>query len=230
LAPRLALMATSEQLMAGRARFPFSTILAPRLVQACGPLVLPLLLLFALAGCVTAVAGAAATGGVVAAQERSVGDAVDDLTIRTTLNELFFRESVELFNAVSFSVVEGRVLLKGAVARPEDRVKATQLSWRATGVREVINEIQVTNQGDFADYASDTWISSQLKTKMLFAKDVLSINYSVETVNGVIYLMGIAQDQKELDLVIALARDVPDVREVVSHVMLKSDPSRVAKP
>lgn len=190
----------------------------------------PLALVLALGGCVGAAVGAAATGATVAAQERSVGDAVDDLTIRTTLNKLFFDESVDLFNQVSFSVVEGRVLLKGAVERPDHRIKATQLAWRAAGVREVINEIQVTDQGGIVDYAKDTWISAQLKTKMMFAKDVLSINYSVETVNGTIYLMGIAQDQKELDRVIALARDVPDVVEVVSHVVPKDDPSRVRKP
>lgn len=193
-------------------------------------LALPLALVLALGGCVGVAVGAAATGATVAAQERSVGDAVDDLTIRTTLNELFIRESLDLYNKVSFSVVEGRVLLKGSVEKPEERIKATQLAWRAAGVREVINEIQVTDKGGFVDYAKDTWISTQLKTKMMLAKEVLSINYSVETVNGTVYLMGIAQDQKEIDRVIALARDVPDVHEVVSHVVLKSDPSRVKKP
>jgi osmotically-inducible protein OsmY len=191
---------------------------------------LPLVLLLPLGGCVGIVAGGAATGATVAAQERSVGDAVDDLTIRTTLNELFLRESLGLYNDVSFSVVEGRVLLKGAVLKPEHRIRATQLAWRAAGVREVINEIQVTDQGGVSDYASDTWISTQLKTKMLFDKDVLSINYNVETVNGTVYLMGIAQDQKELDKVIAFARNVPRVNEIVSHVVTKDDPSRVAKP
>lgn len=204
------------------------------LIPACDwtlmRLAVPLALALGLGGCVSAAVGAAATGATVAAQERSVGDAVDDLTIRTTLNKLFLEESFDLFNKVSFSVVEGRVLLKGAVEKPEHRIRATRLAWRAAGVREVINEIQVTDQGGIVDYAKDTWISAQLKTKMMFAKDVLSINYSVETVNGTIYLMGIAQDQNELDQVIALARDVPDVVEVVSHVVMKDDPSRVKKP
>jgi len=190
----------------------------------------PLALVVSLGGCTSLVVGGAATGATVAAQERSVGDAVDDFTIRTTLNELFLRESVDLYGDVSFSVVEGRVLLKGSVEKPEDRIKATQLAWRAAGVREVINEIQVTDQGGIANFAGDTWISTQLKTKILLNKDVLSINYNVETVNGTVYLIGIAQDQKELDLVIALARDVPNVNRVVSHVVLKNDPSREPTP
>ena len=187
-------------------------------------------LAWGLSGCFSTATTAVAVGATVVAQERSVGDAVDDLTIRTTLNKLFLDESFGLYNSVSFSVVEGRVLLKGAVEQPDHRIKATQLTWRAAGVREVINEIQVTDQGGIVDYAKDTWISTQLKSKMMFAADVLSINYSVETVNGTIYLMGIAQDQKEIDKVIALARDVPDVVEVVSHVVTKGDRSRVKKP
>ena len=76
-------------------------------------LAVPLLLVVALSGCVVAAVGAAATGVAVVAQERSVGEAVDDLTIRTTLNKLFLDESLGLYNDISFSVVEGRVLLKG---------------------------------------------------------------------------------------------------------------------
>lgn len=192
-------------------------------------LLLPIMVLGLVGGCAPALVGAAATGGVIAAQERSVGDAVDDVTIRATLNDLFLRESLDLYNAVSFDVVEGRVLLKGVVATPETRLRATELTWRAAGVREVINEIQVSEGGGAVDFAKDTWISSQLKTKMLFASDVRSINYSVETVNGVIYLMGIAQSQRELDRVLALASDIPDVVEVVNHVMVKDDPARAEK-
>lgn len=192
-------------------------------------LLLPIMVLGLVGGCAPALVGAAATGGVIAAQERSVGDAVDDVTIRATLNDLFLRESLDLYNAVSFDVVEGRVLLKGVVPTPETRLRATELTWQAAGVREVINEIQVSEGGGAVDFAKDTWISSQLKTKMLFASDVRSINYSVETVNGVIYLMGIAQSQRELDRVLALASDIPDVVEVVNHVMVKDDPARAEK-
>jgi len=190
------------------------------------PPILLLGLLGLVGGCAPVVVGAAATGATVVAQERPVGKAIDDFGIRTSLNNLFFRDNLDLYERVTFTVVEGRVLLKGSVVSPESRRRATELAWQADGVREVINEIQVTNQGGVVDYARDTWISSQLKTKMMFATDVLSINYNIETVNGVIYLMGIAQSQRELDRVIAMARDVPNVVEVVSHVVLKNDPSR----
>ena len=183
-----------------------------------------------LSGCVEAFLGAAATTGLAAAEERSVGDAVDDLTIRTALNHLFFKDDVELYQNVSFSVIEGRVLLKGSVATPEERVRAVGLAWQASGVREVINEIQVNDESGILDYARDTWISTQLKAKLLLDGDVLSINYSVETVNGTVYIIGIAQSEAELKRVLDHARTVDDVRRIVNHVVIKDDPNRPTTP
>ena len=183
-----------------------------------------------LAGCASAVIGAGATAGIVAFQERSVGDAVDDLTIRGSLNEGFFDEDINLFGNVSFAVVEGRVLLKGTVQNPEDRIRAVKIVWQTEGVREVINEIQVTDEGGIVNYARDTWISTRLKTLILFDKDIQSINYNIETINGVVYIIGIAQGRAELDRVMNRARTISHVRRVVSHVQLKDDPDRVATP
>ena len=198
-----------------------------------GPAVALVLLLagsLSLSGCAELLIGAAATTGVAIAEERSVGDAVDDLTIKAELNHLFFQEDVELFGDVSFSVIEGRVLLKGSVPTPDDRIRALRLAWQAAGVREVINELQVADDSGILDYARDTWISAQLKGKLLVDGDVLSINYSVETVNGTVYLLGIAQDEAELARVTEHARSIEDVKRVVSHVVLKDDRHRPVTP
>ena len=183
-----------------------------------------------LAGCTEIIVGTAATTGVAIAEERSVGDAVDDLTIRAELNHLFFRDDVELYRNVSFSVFEGRVLLKGTVPTPEARIHALRLAWQAAGVREVINELQVTDDSGILDYARDTWISAQLKGRLLVDGEVLSINYAIETVNGTVYLIGIAQDEAELARVVAHAHDIEDVKRVVSHVVVKDDQSRPVTP
>ncbi len=184
----------------------------------------------ALSGCGGLLVGGAATGGVAAVQERSIGNAVDDLTIRAQLNQIFFEDNVGLLSSVSFNVIEGRVLLKGAVKKQEHRIHALELTWQAAGVREVINEIQVTSQGGIVNYARDTWISTQLKAEILFDKNILAINYNVETINGVVYIVGIAQNQAELDMVIEHARRIKNVKQVVSHVIMKDDPRRRPGP
>ncbi len=183
-----------------------------------------------LSGCAGAVVGAAATGGTVVAQERSVGDAVDDATIRLAINHFLFSADKETYLDVSIDVVEGRVLLTGDVERTEARINALEAAWQAAGVQEVINEIQVRNDDDILDAAKDAWISAQLSTELLFDADVSSINYNVETVNGIVYIIGIASGQAELDRVIDRARTIAGVKQVISHVRLKDDPRREAGP
>ena len=158
------------------------------------------------------------------AEERTVLDAVDDLTIRLALNDVFIREDARLYRTVSFSVVEGRVLLKGNVPAPGNRVRAVRLTKGVAGVREVIDELQVGAGAGARAYMRDTWISAQLKTRL-----VLDLNYDMETVNGVVYLMGIAQDEEELALVRAHARDIPGVRRVANHVIMKDHPRRLPR-
>jgi len=181
-----------------------------------------------LAGCADVLLSAATTTGLAVAEERTVGDAVKDLTIQAELNHLFFQDDLELYQDVSFSVIEGRVLLKGFVPTHEDRVRAGWIARQATRVSEVINEMQVLDEGDIVDYVKDTVISTQLRTRLVLDFDILSINYSIETVNGTVYLMGIAQDEAELSQVAEHARNIGGVKDVVSHVVLKDDPRRPA--
>lgn len=170
------------------------------------------------------VAGAATAAGTVAAQERSVGETVTDTVIELDISRRLIAEGPGLFLDVDVDAHEGRVLLTGDVVKPQDRIRALTLAWRAPGVREVINEIQVTDKSGFTDYARDVWISTRLGTRLVFDKHVMSINYNVETVNGVVYLIGIAQDQTELDRVIHHARHLTYVRRVVNYVRLKQEP------
>ena len=183
-----------------------------------------------LAGCADVIVGAATTTGLAVVEERTVENAVKDLSIQAELNHLFFQDDLALYNDVSLSVVEGRVLLKGSVPTHEDRARAGWVARKAPRVLEVINELQVTGEGGILDYAKDRWISFKLDTKLAFDLDILSVNYDVSTVNGAVYLLGIAQDEDELEQVKAHARSVDGVKRVVSHVIMKDDPRRPAPP
>jgi osmotically-inducible protein OsmY len=197
------------------------------------PFLLPcaLLLLGAgpLTGCVGASLGAGAAAGVSVVQERSVGDAIDDVTIRLRINDLWFSENFDLYRRVELQVLEGRVLLSGSVDDPRTRLDAVRLAWQVKGVKEVIDEIEVSGVSSFGEDAQDGWISAQLRTKMMFDKDIRAINYSIETVKGVVYLMGVAQDSAELERVTNHARNLSHVKRVVSYVRIKDDPERRAE-
>jgi osmotically-inducible protein OsmY len=179
-----------------------------------------------LGGCTSAILGIGATGAVAFAQERSIGAAFDDKGIQLLINAELLRADEKLFRQVDVESIEGRVVLTGAVPTAEKRLQATEIAWQAPGVKEVNNELQVTDEGDVVDFAKDTWITTQLRTKILTDTEIFDINYTVETVNGVVYLLGIAKTQEELDRVTDHARNINGVVKVVSHVRLKEDPAR----
>lgn len=184
-----------------------------------------------LSGCVPLAIGAGTETAVIVAQERSVGNAVDDAGILLKVKNLYAQANYkDLLANVEIKVVEGRVLLTGNVDQPQSQIDAVNLAWQVNGVKEVINEIQVNDQAGVWNYARDVWISTQIRSRLLITKGVRSINYSVITVNQVVYLMGIAQDQSELDRVTSVAATTNYVQRVVSYVRLKDDPMRGYAP
>jgi len=170
--------------------------------------------------------GAGATAGVAVAQERPVGEAVSDTAIDLEINHALFMAHIDdLYREVNIDVVEGRVLLSGTVRDQELVDRAAELAWKVDGVRQVINEIRIGDD-TAVDVVRDRWITTKLRGHLLTDRQVLDINYSITTVNGTVYLLGIAQDQAELDRVIAHARTLEHVRRVVSHVVFKDDAAR----
>ena len=185
--------------------------------------------LASLGGCAGTVIGAGATAGSAAIEERGIEGAIDDTKIRVQINDAWLRQDFEMFRKVGLNIYEGRVMLTGAVANEQARADAVRLTWQAAGVREVYNEIEVVPEGKgFADYSHDAIITQKLNYHLLMDKDIKNVNYTVDVSNGVVYLIGTAQSQAELDRVVAYAKDITNVKRVVSHVYLKTDPRRVS--
>lgn len=188
-------------------------------------------LLLLASGCIPALVAGGTETAVVVAQERSVGNAVDDTGILLQIKNKFAKQDYkDLLANVEIKVVEGRVLLTGNVDKPDTQVEAVRLAWQVEGVREVMNEIQINDQAGIWNYTRDVWISTQIRARLIAEKGVRSINYSVITVNQVVYIMGVAQDEKELGKVTQIASTTSYVQRVVSYAQLKSDPRRVGAP
>jgi osmotically-inducible protein OsmY len=177
-----------------------------------------------LSGCASTVIGAGATAGVAANQERDFRGAAQDLKVHATITELWFNFDHTFVVRIGLEVCEGRALLTGAVDDPKVRADAVHLAWKAYGVKEVINEIQVTAEGGPLMIARDTWITTQLLSRITFDGTILAINYNIETVAGTVYLIGIAQNIDELDRVMAHTREITYVRKIISHVRVKGAP------
>ncbi len=185
----------------------------------------PLLLVFfpALTGCVAVAAGGVAGAvGVVALQEKSVGQSIDDAATSNAIKSELLSE--DGYGEVDVEVANGLVLLSGRVIAPEMRVEAERIAWSVDGTEDVANEIQIEPPGGFRKNASDAWISTRVRARLLADRDVRLANFNVETYDGVVYLMGLARTDEEHREAAERASLVPGVKKVVSYVQVRWDP------
>ena len=158
-----------------------------------------MLALASLPSCLVAAVGAGAAGsGYVAGQEKGVGALATDERIRVEINKKWFDYSSDMSGQLTLAVNNGEVLIAGQVSNPDWKVEAVRLAWQVDGVAEVINEIQIAEPVDMGQYMHDVWLAQQLRNKLLVDAKVRSVNYNIDCVAGTIYLMGVAQDQVEL--------------------------------
>ncbi|MDA1088852.1 MAG: BON domain-containing protein [Proteobacteria bacterium] len=174
----------------------------------------------ALGGCAGALIGGGAAVGTAAYQERGVQSVARDIATATRMRTKLLDAGEDYVTGVGVEVYEGRILLTGALASEDMRAKAVSLAWKTDGAKDVLNEIQIGNPS-LRDLATDGWITTQLQSKITLDKKILAINYSIETVNATIYLIGIAQHQQELDRVIAHAKSINYVNKIINHVRVK---------
>ena len=156
------------------------------------------------------------------AEERSMSQVASDVGLKIDINaKLLSNKYRDLFLDVNTNVYENRVMLTGSVETVSHKRRATLLARSIKGVTKVINELQVTDDGSLKETANDLWIETKLKARLVGAEGVSSINYRWRSVNGVVYFIGVAQNQGELAKVIRIARDTGHVNKVVSHVRIK---------
>ena len=186
-------------------------------------LIIVLFLSLIVAGCQSVFITGASKAILIDKEERSFNNYVEDTIILAQLKNKYFSNNENIFFQVSVDVLEGKVLLTGAVEQIDERIEATKLAWGIDGVIEVINEIQISNDENIIDYADDLIMKTKINAKLLLEKDILNLNYSIEVVNGIVYLIGIAQNQEELDAVINISKDTYGVQNVINYVRLKDN-------
>jgi osmotically-inducible protein OsmY len=195
--------------------------------------VLILTLPFVLGGCPAAIVagiGAAGGAGYAANQERGAGGSVDDFTIKTNIQSAWLQTNPLMQRDLNVTVYEGRTLLTGAAPSLEFKAQAKQVASNVPGVKAVYDEIEVSPPESAWESTKDTWITSRVRTELAFNPDIRSVNYTIETANKSVYLIGSARSQAELDIATNAARTTPDVKRVVSYVEVRPGVPVAAKP
>ncbi|MDC0944600.1 BON domain-containing protein, partial [Candidatus Pelagibacter sp.] len=175
-------------------------------------------------GCVgVASKGIFGTGVSVALDPRTVGTQVDDSIMQKNLAGRILLMDKKYLLSVKTKVLDGRIFLTGKVDNPEEKLKLTKLAWETSGVRSVRNDVKIKEEFNFQQSAKDILITSQLRSAMIFNKNIKATNYQIDTYKKKIYVYGIALSSDERDLVVKEAEEILDVEDVIASIILVDD-------
>ncbi len=175
-------------------------------------------------GCVgVASKGIFGTGVSVAFDPRTVGTQVDDSIMQKNLSARILLMDKKFLLTVKTKVLDGRIFMTGKVDNPEEKLQLTKLAWETNGARSVRNDLKIKEEFNFKQSAKDILITSQLRSAMIFNKNIKATNYQIDTYKKKIYVYGISLTLDEKDLVISEAKEILDVEDVIASIILVDD-------
>ncbi len=183
-----------------------------------------LFLLFLITSCVgTSSTGVFGTGVSIALDPRTIGTQIDDSIMQKNLTAKIITMNKNYILSVKSKVIDGRIFITGKVDTVEEKFKITKLGWEIKGARSVKNDLRIKDEFNFKQTAKDILITSQLRVAMISNKKIKAVNYNLDTYKKKIYIYGISKDEEERAEVINEAKQVLDVEDVISSILLIED-------
>ena len=172
-------------------------------------------------GCVPVIVGGGmVAGGYTALRDKNVGNSLSDTKTDMLIKQKLYKIDHNLFSQVSVVTDYGCVLLTGNVTNPEWVSIAEREAWSVRGVTEVNNHITVSENNDPGQVVKDDFITSTCRSALVCKKEVRSVNYKIKTMDGIVYVLGIARTQQELDIALSTIQKISGVKKVVSYVKI----------
>ena len=186
-----------------------------------------LFFLFLLNSCVgSSTSGVFGTGVSVALDPRTLGTQIDDSIMQKNLLARLTLTEKKYLIKISVKVLDGRIFLAGKVEKPEEKLKITKMAWETKGARSVKNNIMIKQKFSLINTVKDVLITSQLRTALILNKNVKAANFNIDTINQKTYVFGIAYSEDEKKEIIQEAKQIVDLKELVTSILMTSDLSR----
>ena len=181
-------------------------------------------ILIFLSGCVGATSsGLFGTGVTIAMDPRTLGTQIDDSIMDKSIDARLLTVNKNYLINVKTRVIDGRIFVTGSVDTPEEKLAITKIAWETKGARSVKNDLKIKEKFNFQQSAKDILITSQLKSAMIFNKKIKAVNYNIDTYKKIIYVYGIASSEEEKKEIIKEAKEILDVKDVITSILLVED-------
>ena len=158
-----------------------------------------------------------------ASKEKGLGTSINDNIIKTKISNLIYKYNKDLIADTKVFVNNGSVLFTGKLNNPKDKIEFTKLAWNIRGVKEVNNEIQLTDTTSIKNIARDIASLGEIRARIMSDKSINSINFSIDVVNDKAYISGVATNELEINLVKSHASSARFVKEVYNYIILNTD-------
>lgn len=162
--------------------------------------------------------------------ERGYGDHVDDLAITSAIKSKLFWSKYTNSQSIKVSTLNGNVTLEGNAETEEAKNLASRLATDTRGVRMVENKLTINktpgltgtakaSTKEVGDAISDSWITTKVKSTLLYSSNVKGTDIEVNTTDGVVTLSGKLDTGAERALAIELAKNVRGVKSVQAKTL-----------
>ena len=176
------------------------------------------------------VAGTAVGGYTLVTEHRSPEQLARDAAIGAAAHKYWADASSDLARDAEATVYDGELLITGIVPNQAMKDKAEELARQIDGIKKIDNRIQVGQPTNLSQDARDNYASNALRTKLLADGSVRSSNFTVHTLNGIVYILGYARNAAERDLVLSYARNISNVDRVESFIEVGNESTQPPPP
>tara|TARA_Y100000590_G_C15405122_1_gene895398 strand:- start:284 stop:823 length:540 start_codon:yes stop_codon:yes gene_type:complete len=170
--------------------------------------------------------GVFGTGVSIALDPRTLGTQIDDSIMQKNLLARLALSEKKYIIKISVKVLDGRIFLGGKVDEPEEKLRITKMAWETKGARSVKNNIVIKQKFSFLNVTKDVLITSQLRAAMILNKNIKASNFNIDTINQKTYVFGIAHSEDEKKEIVKEAKEIVDLKELVTSILMTSDLSR----
>ena len=183
-----------------------------------------LLIVLSLKSCAAPVIGGV---GAIAlsssAQEKGLGTSINDKVIYVKLRNAIHDWNPSVSQQISISVDNGSILITGQLEDINTKIDLTKTIWDVGGVKEVNNKVQISETNNIKNIAKDLASLGEIKARLMASKKLNSLNFSIDVVNNIVYISGIASSEEEIAIVTQIAREARFIKEVQNFVKINND-------
>lgn len=157
------------------------------------------------------------------AQEKGLGTSINDKVVYVKLRNAIYDWSPSVAEKISISVNDGSILVTGILKDVDTKIELTKVIWGVSGIKEVNNKVQISETNNLKNIAKDLASLGEIKAKLMASTKLNSLNFSIDVVNHIVYISGIASSEEEIAIVTQIAQEARFVKEVQNFVKINND-------